>query len=142
MPALFSMVSCLTSKTLRTTLPSSFISCVGHAGNVDGLLQLAFEALAILRRVFGDEDAFGVERNGEEVGHLEQDADGLLRRGRRFEIEANDSAEAQSRRRWRGCRSWRATCWIDGLDVGVKVEALEAGVGLESDWAGDGGDLA
>src|SRR5260370_925807 len=60
---------------------------VGHAGDVDGLLQLTFEPLAILRGVFGDEYAFGVKRYGEEVGHAEQDGEGLLVR-RVVEVEA------------------------------------------------------
>ena len=51
---------------------------VGHAGDVDGLLQLALEALAIFGGVFGDEYAFGVKRHGEEMRHAEQDGHGLL----------------------------------------------------------------
>ena len=38
---------------------------------------LVLEALAVLEGVFGDEDAVGIEWDGQELAHLEKDGHGL-----------------------------------------------------------------
>ncbi len=107
----------------------------GHAGDVDGLLQLTFEALAILRGVFCDDYAFGIERDSKEMHHVEQDGHGLLVR-RVVEIEANilplhGVIEV-------------GTNAVTGEDLSddvlflcVKMKALRTGVGKQRDRAGD-----
>ena len=112
---------------------------VRHARDVDGLLQLTFETLAIVWIVFGDEYAFVVERDGEEMGHVEQDGHGLLV-GRVVQIEAEglplhglveDGTHAVAGQ----------DLADDVLLIGVKMEALQAGVGQEGDGAGEGWGL-
>ncbi len=87
-PAPFWTVTCLRSKMLRTTLPKLVHLVWRHAGEIDGLFYLALEALAVVRGVFGDEDAVGIERDGEELTHLEQDGHDL-RVGGVVEVEAH-----------------------------------------------------
>ena len=90
----------------RTMLPAEFcdgggrdvedasdeVAELGHllgrgAGDVDGLLDLALEALAVFGGVLCDEDAGGIERNGEEWAMLQEDGHGLRVRGV-VEVEA------------------------------------------------------
>ena len=107
----------------------------GHAGNVDGLLQLALEVLTIFRRVLRDEDASGVERHGEEMRHAEQERDGSLV-GDVLKIEAQivvrngvveDCADAIP----------GEDAADDILRVGTEVEGLWAGVRQERDGTGE-----
>ncbi len=76
-PGAFRTVTCLTSKTLRMTLPSSSICSLvsrvcrwSPAAGVRGADGSP--------RVLCDEDACGVERDGEELASVEQDRCGLL----------------------------------------------------------------
>ncbi len=76
---------------------------VRHAGDVDGLLQLAFEALAIFLGVFGDKYALspqvGRRRDASCQAEYSRSAGNLSRRGRN-----GSPAAGRNRQTWRGCR--------------------------------------
>ena len=84
---LFSTLTCLTSKTLWTTWPSLIHLLVRQAGNVDGLLELTLELLAVLWIVLCDQNAIRIQRDREDVRHIEQHRHSLLV-GRVLEIKA------------------------------------------------------
>ena len=87
------------------------------------VLQLVFEAGAVVWRIFGDEDALFVEGDGEEMSDIEQNWDGFVV-GKFFQIETERlPLNGVVKRRPDAVSDVDLT--DDVLLVGVKVEAFD-----------------